>query len=150
MQSIKKELLIKASQETAFRVFTERMGDWWPKSHHIGKTPPTDSILEQKVQGRWYSTHEDGTECTIGKVLIWDPYGRVVIAWQVNGNFQYDPDLISEVEVLFQAEEPGLTRVTMEHRVAASGPSPAARLPSTASYRRGPGSAGRYTSDDCR
>jgi hypothetical protein len=116
MQFIKKELLVKASQETAFRVFTERMGDWWPKSHHIGKTPPTDSILEQKVEGRWYSTHEDGTECNIGKVLIWDPFGRVVIAWQVNGNFQYDPDLISEVEVLFLAEEPGLTRVSMEHR----------------------------------
>jgi len=116
MQSIKKELLIKASQETAFRVFTERMGDWWPKSHHIGKTPPTGTILEQKAGGRWYSMHEDGTECNIGKILLWDPYGRVLIGWQVNGNFQYDPDLISEVEVLFHAEEPGLTRVTMEHR----------------------------------
>lgn len=116
MHLIKKELLVKASQETAFRVFTERIGDWWPKSHHIGKTPMTNTILEQKPEGRWYSTHEDGTECTIGKVLEWDPYGRVLIAWQVNGNFQYDPGLISEIEVLFHAEAPGLTLVTMEHR----------------------------------
>ena len=116
MESIKKELLVNASQETAFRVFTERMGDWWPKSHHIGNTPPTDTILEQQVEGRWYSIHEDGTERNIGKVLAWEPFHRVLIAWQVNGNFQYDPDLISEVEVLFQVEEPGLTRIKMEHR----------------------------------
>jgi hypothetical protein len=116
MQNIKKQLLVNASQETAFRVFTERMGDWWPKSHHVGKTPLIDSILEQKENGRWYSTHEDGTECNVGKILIWDPFGRLVLAWQINGNFQYDPDLISEVEVLFQPEEPGVTRVTMEHR----------------------------------
>ncbi|HEY4335990.1 MAG TPA: SRPBCC family protein [Puia sp.] len=116
MHSIKKELLIKASQETAFRVFTGRMSDWWPKSHHIGKTPLVDTILEHRAEGRWYSTHEDGTQCTIGKVLVWDPFGRVVIAWQVNGHFQYDPDLISEVEVFFHSQEPGLTRVIMEHR----------------------------------
>ena len=116
MQSIKKQLLVNASQETAFRVFTERMGDWWPKSHHIGKTPLKDSILEQKENGRWYSSHEDGTECNVGKVLVWDPFGRLVLAWQINGNFEYDPDLISEVEVLFHVEEPKLTRVTMEHR----------------------------------
>lgn len=116
MQTIKKQLLIDASQETAFRVFTERMGEWWPKSHHIGKTPPTDSIIEQRENGRWYSTHEDGTECDLGKVLVWDPYGRLLLAWQVDGNFKYDPDLISELELLFDAEEPGRTRVTMEHR----------------------------------
>jgi len=116
MQTIKKQLLLNASQETAFRVFTERMGEWWPKTHHIGKTPPTDSIIEQRENGRWYSTHEDGTECNLGKVLVWDPYGRLLLAWQINGNFKYDPDLISELELLFQAEEHGRTRVTMEHR----------------------------------
>ncbi|HVU94616.1 MAG TPA: SRPBCC family protein [Puia sp.] len=116
MQSIKKQLLINASQETAFRVFTERMGDWWPKSHHIGKTPPTDSIIEQKEEGRWYSIHEDGSECELGKVLVWDPFGRLLLAWQVDGNFKYDPNLISELEFRFHAEEPGRTRVTMEHR----------------------------------
>lgn len=116
MESIKKELVVEASQETAFRVFTEQMDAWWPKSHHIGKTPMVHSIIEGRTEGRWYSTHEDGSEANVGKVLVWDPYGRLVLVWQVNGNFQHEPDLHSEVEVLFLAEGPTTTRIKFEHR----------------------------------
>jgi hypothetical protein len=41
-----------------------------------------------------------------------------VIAWQINGQWQYEPDLAksSEVAVLFTAEADGSTRVALEHR----------------------------------
>ncbi len=113
---IKKELLVEASQMTAFKVFTEKMDLWWPRSHHIGKTPVTESVLEPGVNGRWYTLHEDGSRCDVGHVLEWDPYAQVVLAWQINGNYKYDPNLITEVEVRFIAEGPKTTTVKFEHK----------------------------------
>jgi uncharacterized protein YndB with AHSA1/START domain len=116
MEAIKKELLVNASQETAFRVFTEQMDAWWPKTHHIGAAPMVHSLIEGKAGGRWYSMHEDGSEANVGTVLVWDPFGRLVLNWQVNGNFQYDPSIVSEVEIVFEKEGARSTRIRFEHR----------------------------------
>ncbi|MBS1659525.1 MAG: SRPBCC family protein [Bacteroidetes bacterium] len=116
LTTIKKEVVVQASQETAFRVFTERIDAWWPKSHHVGKCPMVESVLEQKPGGRWFSRHEDNSEVEIGHILSWNPYAHLTLAWQINGDFQYDPALISEVEVNFIEEGPKQTRVVMEHR----------------------------------
>jgi uncharacterized protein YndB with AHSA1/START domain len=116
LTTISKEVLVNASQETAFRVFTEKMDSWWPKSHHIGNNPLVESVLEGHIHGRWFSRHEDGSIANVGHVLAWDPYGRLVLAWQVDGNFHYAPDLITEIEVQFIPEGANRTRVTLEHR----------------------------------
>jgi uncharacterized protein YndB with AHSA1/START domain len=116
MQPIKKEVTIEASQETAFNVFTQKIDLWWPKTHHVGKTPLVESVLEPGTNGRWYSKHEDGSEINVGYILSWNPFGRLVLVWQVNGDFQYDPNLITEVEIKFIDEGPKKTRVQMEHR----------------------------------
>jgi len=116
MQSIVKEVTVAAPQETAFNVFTRKMGLWWPKSHHVGSCPMTETILESGTNGRWYSKHEDGSEVNIGYVRTWDPFDQVVIIWQINGDFKVDPDLISEIEVQFIPEGPATTRVRLEHR----------------------------------
>jgi uncharacterized protein YndB with AHSA1/START domain len=51
-------------------------------------------------------------------VLVWDPPRRLVLAWQINGQWQYEPDLAksSEVEIRFTLEPDGSTRVDLEHR----------------------------------
>ncbi|MES2110802.1 MAG: SRPBCC family protein [Bacteroidota bacterium] len=116
LATIKKEVLVSASQETAFIVFTERMDAWWPKTHHVGKCPMVESVLEPKQGGRWFSRHEDKSEQEVGHILCWDPYAKLVLAWQIDGNFKYDPELISEVEVSFIAEGPKQTRVILEQR----------------------------------
>lgn len=116
MTTIKKELLVQASQETAFKVFTEKMDSWWPRTHHIGSTPMTEMVVEPGLNGRWYSKHEDGSEANIGKVLTWDPYLLFVLDWQINGDFKFDPHLSTEVEVQFISETPNLTRVKFEHK----------------------------------
>src|SRR4051812_22989363 len=116
IEAIKKELLVGASQETAFKVFTEKMDIWWPRTHHIGKTPLVESVLERRENGRWYSRHEDGSIENIGYVLTWDPYSLLVLAWQINGDFKFDPELLTEVEVQFIAEGPKQTRVKLAHK----------------------------------
>jgi Activator of Hsp90 ATPase homolog 1-like protein len=116
MQPIRKEVIVEASQETAFKVFTERMDLWWPRTHHVGKTPAIETALEPGFRGRWFTRHEDGSEVNIGYVLVYDPYARLVLVWQIDGNFQCDPQLHSEIEVTFRAEGPLQTKVNMEHR----------------------------------
>lgn len=116
MESILKEVVVAASQETAFTVFTGKIDLWWPRTHHVGSSPLAESILESGKNGRWYSKHEDGSEVNVGYVLTWDPFGRLVLVWQIDGNFKCDPDLHSEVEVQFIPEGPETTRVKLEHR----------------------------------
>ncbi|KAI9436386.1 hypothetical protein F5148DRAFT_1294622 [Russula earlei] len=116
LTTIRKDVVVQASQEIAFTIFTQQMDLWWPKSHHIGKCPMVESVLEQKQGGRWFSRHEDGSEADVGKVLTWNPYSKVILAWQINGDFQYVPELVTEVEVNFIIEGPTTTRVQLEHR----------------------------------
>ena len=72
--------------------------------------------MEPRAGGRWYERGEDGSECEWGKVLVWEPPTRVVLAWNVNPQFKFDPLHFSEVEILFTAESTGVTRVELEHR----------------------------------
>ncbi len=114
--SIKKEFTVAASQQTAFEVFTDKIGLWWPKTHHIGTTDMVDSIIEPFVNGRWYSKHVDGSEALVGRVLTYQPYHLLVLGWQVNSDFKCDPDLTTDVVVEFIAEGPTTTRVKFEHK----------------------------------
>jgi len=113
--NIKKELVVDAPQNVCFKVFTEQMDAWWPKTHHVGKTPMTEMVLEPGNGGRWYSKHEDGSEVNVGTVLSWDPYDLLILNWQIDANFQCDPTIISEIEVRFITEGQQ-TRVKMEHK----------------------------------
>jgi uncharacterized protein YndB with AHSA1/START domain len=115
---VRKTLTVKASAERAFNVFTEGFDSWWPRSHHIGKSPMKKAIIQGAVGGRCYTEQVDGTDCEWGSVLVWDPPHRLVIAWQIDGKWQYEPDLekSSEVEVRFTPQADGSTRVDLEHR----------------------------------
>ena len=121
---IVKRFTVEAPAERAFRVFTANMGAWWPKEHHIGKSPLRDCVIEPKLGGRWYEVNEDGSTCEWGKVLVWDPPRRLVLAWQLNFEFKYDPSLTTEVDVRFTALGPRQTprrMVSIGARAASSG-----------------------------
>ena len=115
---VRKSVSVKVSQAVAFRVFTEEIDTWWPRTHHIGKAPMKKQIIQGRIGGRCYTEQTDGTDCEWGTVLVWDPPRRFVLAWQIDGQWQFQPDLAksSEVEVRFTPEPAGSTRVDLEHR----------------------------------
>jgi uncharacterized protein YndB with AHSA1/START domain len=112
---VRKTVFVNAPQDRAFDVFTGGIGRWWPKTHKIGQADLDRPVVEPREGGRWYELDVDGSECEIGKVSIWDPPARLVLIWQLTPDFTYDPNLITEVEVLFTPEAGG-TRVDLEHR----------------------------------
>jgi activator of Hsp90 ATPase-like protein len=113
---VRKSVRVNADVARAFEVFTAKFTRWWPRSHHIGKAPMKEAVMEPRVGGRWYEIDEDGSECEWGKVLAWEPPGRVLLAWQIGSQFRYDPTKVSEVEIRFTLESPGVTLVELEHR----------------------------------
>ena len=116
VESVKKQIIVNVTQERAFAVFTAGIDRWWPREHHIGKSPLERAVLEERAGGRWYALCEDGSECEVGKVLRWEPPRRLVLAWQITADWQYDPAFVTEVEVTFTPEGPQRTRVDLEHR----------------------------------
>jgi uncharacterized protein YndB with AHSA1/START domain len=116
--SVKRSLHVEVPIEKAFQVFTERMGAWWPASHHVGGTPFKDILIEPRAGGRWYEINVEGAECVWGSVVAWEPPKKVVLSWQLQPNWQFDPDLTkaSEIALEFVKEGPEKTRVEFEHR----------------------------------
>src|SRR5262249_7422080 len=53
--SVKKVMKVQAPPALAWRVFTEKMGTWWPLAHYkIGKTNAVDAVIDPRAGGRWY------------------------------------------------------------------------------------------------
>jgi uncharacterized protein YndB with AHSA1/START domain len=113
---VRRSVTVKAPPARAFEVFANRIGQWWPKSHHIGAVEPDTVIIEPRQGGRWFERSPDGSECELGKVLTWEPPARLVLGWQLTPQWTYDADLLTEVEITFTAEADGSTRVDLEHR----------------------------------
>jgi len=115
---VRKSITVKAGAERAFEVFTQGIDTWWPRTHHIGKSPMKKAIIEGRAGGRCYSEQVDGTDCDWGEVLVWEPPRRFVMAWKITHQWGYEPDVkkASEVEVRFTPLEGGSTRVDLEHR----------------------------------
>jgi hypothetical protein len=90
---VRQSVTVKTGVDRAFRVFTAEFDSWWPRSHHIGKSPMTKAIIEPFVGGRCYSEQEDGAECAWGQVTAWEPPHRFVFAWQITHEWGFEPDL---------------------------------------------------------
>ncbi len=106
---VTKSVVVGAPPEVAFRIFTERLGEWWPlATHSIGEA--VTATMEPRTGGRIYETHADGTEADWGVVSAWEPPHRFAMEWKVN------PDAAAPtvIDIRFTAVDVG-TRVDLEH-----------------------------------
>jgi uncharacterized protein YndB with AHSA1/START domain len=92
------------------------MGGWWPHGRTPAASPAVDVVVEPREGGRWYEVDKDGHETQWGKVIAWDPPHRLVLGWQLGRDWQYEPDLLTEVEIGFADAGDGKTIVSLEHR----------------------------------
>ena len=113
---VRKSLRVNAPQTVAFEVFTSGIGRWWPPTHSTLRSPYKEAVIEPFVGGRWYHLGTDGSQAPIGPVLAWEPPSRVVLGWQLDGNWVFNPDVVTEVEVRFTADGAAATLVELEHR----------------------------------
>jgi uncharacterized protein YndB with AHSA1/START domain len=111
-------IVVDATPERAFEVFTEDMGSWWPKEHHIIEAPLSHMVFERREGGNVYDVGSDGSECRWARVLAYEPPNRIVFSWDISLQWQIetDPARASEVEVRFVPDGAARTRVELEHR----------------------------------
>jgi uncharacterized protein YndB with AHSA1/START domain len=116
--TVRRQVLVNAPISAAFKVFTERFGDFKPREHNLLKAAIAETVFEPRVGGNIYDRAVDGSECRWARILAFEPPNRVVFSWDISPRWQIEtnPNLTSEVEVRFFAETPERTRVELEHR----------------------------------
>ncbi len=115
---VRTSIVVEASKERAFQVFTGDLASWWPADKHILRGELAGMDFEPRVGGRIIDRGVDGSECAWARVLAYEPPDRVVFSWDISLSWEIetDPEKASEVEVRFFAEGEGRTRVELEHR----------------------------------
>jgi uncharacterized protein YndB with AHSA1/START domain/uncharacterized protein YciI len=104
---IRREILVDTDPATAFEVFTERLGRWWPLAElsvygaHATVAFTDGQIIERSA---------DGEAAVWGTVTRWEPPDAVGFSWHPG----QPAESASHVEVTFAAAE-GQTRVRLEH-----------------------------------
>jgi len=116
--TVRRQIVVNAPIREAFKVFTERFGDFKPREHNLLQAPIAETVFESRVGGNIYDRSIDGSECRWARILVFEPPDRVVFSWDISPQWQIEtnPALASEVEVRFFAETPERTRVELEHR----------------------------------
>jgi uncharacterized protein YndB with AHSA1/START domain len=113
---VHKEITVDVTADRAFEVFTSGIDTWWSREHHNGPGELQKVVIEPSEGGRCYNREVDGNEVQWGTVLNWDPPGRLVIGWQLNEQWIFDPKFVTEVELTFTPQSDGSTLVVLEHR----------------------------------
>jgi uncharacterized protein YndB with AHSA1/START domain len=116
--SVRTSTVVQAPIERAFSVFTEGIGTWWSKDHHILRGELAEMVFEPRVGGNIYDRGVDGSECRWSRVLVYEPPHRLVFSWNITLEWKLETDLAlaSEVEVTFSERPSGGTRVVLTHR----------------------------------
>jgi uncharacterized protein YndB with AHSA1/START domain len=107
-----KTILVRCPIEMAFRVWTEQIDRWWPKSHSRSGDPGILVFLERQVGGRLYERTLDGVEYTWGRVLIWNPPRHLAYSWYLGSSVEQP----TRVDVQFSSTAEGFTRLDITHR----------------------------------
>lgn len=112
LEPVVREVTVPAPPEAAFRRFTEGIGEWWPlATHSVGEETAETVTFPGQTGGQIVERTRGGAEHVWGTVTAWEPPGRVVFTWHPGRA----AETAQEVEVTFEADAGGGTRVTLVH-----------------------------------
>ncbi|MEZ4236472.1 MAG: SRPBCC domain-containing protein [Myxococcota bacterium] len=117
-EPVRYEVRVACPPDHAFRVFTERIDQWWPAAHRslpgaaLAFDPPG-------LGGCLVERPPEGEPVPLGRILAWDPPDHLAFSWRLGA----PPGRFTRVDVRFTAEA-AATRVAVCHTVADSGLGP--------------------------
>lgn len=106
---IVKSVLLPLPPNTAFHLFTQRIGEWWPPDRRHTRDPHSEIFLLES--GRFYERTKEGREVDLGCVRDWRFAERILLDFFIATG----PERPTEVEIVFSAQGDG-TRVVVTHR----------------------------------
>jgi uncharacterized protein YndB with AHSA1/START domain len=111
-------LAVPLPRSDAFALFAQRLAQWWPREYTWSQDVLEHIGIEPRLDGFCYERGPHGFRCDWGRVLAWEPPDRLTIAWQISPRREPEPDpaRASTIELRFDTEGEGRTRVTLEHR----------------------------------
>ena len=104
---IRREILVNADPATAFAVFTERIGQWWPLED-LSVYGPGGTV--GFADGQIVEQSASGDAAVWGTVYLWEPAAALAFSWHPGG----PPDQATHAEVTF-AQADAQTLVTLTH-----------------------------------
>lgn len=114
-QAARAEVVVAASPEEAFRIFTDEIGLWWRRDSMYWNDPERAVTIriEPAVGGRFVEVDdlEAGTGFEVGRVTAWEPGSRLGFTWTQLG---WPEGATTEIEVTFEPSDEG-TLVRIEH-----------------------------------
>jgi uncharacterized protein YndB with AHSA1/START domain len=112
------EITAPFPRERAFARFTGEMTSWWPPEYTWAQRSLAEIGIEPREGGSCYELGPHGFRCDWGRVVTCEPPARIAFTWQISPQRvpQPDPAKASIVEVRFEPEGDGATRVALTHR----------------------------------
>jgi uncharacterized protein YndB with AHSA1/START domain len=112
LDPIVRSVVVECTVAEAFELWTTRIHVWWPVGRISASEQDTSRvIMEPREGGRLYERTKEGEEVDWGRIVQWEPPGRIVYEWFLGS----DPNRPTTIEVRFSAQEDGTTKVTVEH-----------------------------------
>ncbi|MEZ5065787.1 MAG: SRPBCC domain-containing protein [bacterium] len=102
-----KTIVLSCPVEAAFRLFSDRIDEWWPPERRHVRGPSVISLDARRFEERG----ENGEVVPLGVVRAWDPPTRILLDWYPGT----DPNHPTVVEVRFLPDRDG-TRLELRHR----------------------------------
>lgn len=111
-EPIIKTLVLNAPIQKAFDHFTKSIHIWWPLvDHSLSQKNAASVVFEAKPNGRIFEIEKSGKEREWGIVSVCEAPSRLIFSWVLEA-----PEKATEVEVQFDEEKDGKTKLTLIHR----------------------------------
>lgn len=110
-------VVVPLTIDRAFALFAD-LDRWWPIEYTRAKVVDQEIVIEPHAGGFCYERGANGFRFDWGRVLVFEPPRRLLLAWQTTTPYRQpaDPETSSTVEIRLVPDGAQRTRVTLEHR----------------------------------